>query len=171
MPFTPFHLGPALVLGIILLSIIDFPTFLIANIIVDLEPIIILLFNLDLPLHGFFHSFLGGLVLTLPLFITMSFIRKYLDPIMEIFKIKQKISYSKILFASILGSSLHILLDSMIYVDMKPFYPLNSNNLLFLFGPNTYTYIIVFCVLSFSLFFLIYIIKVIKSKKYGKESR
>ena len=37
MPFTPYHFGPGLFLGLIFLGFIDFPTFLVANIIVDVE--------------------------------------------------------------------------------------------------------------------------------------
>lgn len=47
MPLTPFHLGPALLLGLIFLRYVDFPTFLVANVIVDIEPMFIMLFNLD----------------------------------------------------------------------------------------------------------------------------
>jgi hypothetical protein len=60
MPFTPYHLGPALFLGLLFLRFIDFPTFLIASVIMDVEPFLVLFFNLNYPLHGFFHSLLGG---------------------------------------------------------------------------------------------------------------
>ena len=60
MPFTPFHLGPALFLGLLLFRLVDLPTFLAANVILDLEPLAVLLLDLDYPLHGLFHSFLGG---------------------------------------------------------------------------------------------------------------
>ena len=48
------HLGPALLFGLILFNYFDFPTFLIANIIVDIEPLTVILLGLDSPLHGFF---------------------------------------------------------------------------------------------------------------------
>ncbi|MFW9990322.1 MAG: hypothetical protein ACFFC3_16900, partial [Candidatus Odinarchaeota archaeon] len=63
MPFTPYHLGPGLFIGLLFLSFIDFPTFLIASVIVDIEPFFVLYFNLDYPYHGFFHSFLGGTII------------------------------------------------------------------------------------------------------------
>ncbi len=65
MPFTPFHLGPALLFGLVLFSYLDFPTFMVANVIVDIEPFMIIALGLDLPLHGFFHSFLGGVIVSL----------------------------------------------------------------------------------------------------------
>ena len=46
MPFTPLHLGPALFFGMVLLRYIDLPTFLVANVIVDIEPLVILTLGL-----------------------------------------------------------------------------------------------------------------------------
>ena len=60
MPFTPFHWGPGLLIGLSLFSIFDLPALLIASVITDIEPFSVLMLNLSYPLHGFFHSFLGG---------------------------------------------------------------------------------------------------------------
>ena len=51
MPFTPYHLGPGLFVGLLFLSFIDFPTFLVASVIVDVEPFMVLALNLNYPLH------------------------------------------------------------------------------------------------------------------------
>ncbi len=127
MPLTPYHFGPGLFIGLLFLSFIDFPTFLIANVIVDIEPIFILFFRLNLPMHGFFHSFLGGTIIALILTVIMTKIRKYFTPIMSFFKIEQKISFTRILFASLLGVYIHILFDSPIYTDIRPFFPFDFN--------------------------------------------
>lgn len=58
VPLTPFRLGLGLFLGLLLINYIDFPTFLVASIMVDVEPIMVLIFDLDYPLHDFFRSFL-----------------------------------------------------------------------------------------------------------------
>jgi len=127
MPLTPYHFGPGLFIGLLFLSFIDFPTFLIASIIVDIEPFLVLFFNLNYPLHGFFHSFLGGTIIALVLTAIMSKIRKFFTPLMTFFKIEQEISFKKILFASLLGIYIHILFDSPIYTDIRPFFPLDFN--------------------------------------------
>ena len=127
MPFTPFHFGPGLLIGLLFLSFIDFPAFLIASVIVDIEPFSVLVFNLDYPLHGFFHSFLGGTIIALILTVIMTKVRKFFTPIMSFFKIEQEISFKKILLASLLGIYIHILLDSPIYTDIRPFFPLDFN--------------------------------------------
>ena len=42
MPFTPFHLGPALGFGLPLRNYLHVPTFLVASILVDVEPFVVL---------------------------------------------------------------------------------------------------------------------------------
>jgi membrane-bound metal-dependent hydrolase YbcI (DUF457 family) len=130
MPFTPFHLGPGLFVGLLLLSFIDLPTFLVASVIVDVEPLLILVFRLPYPLHGFFHSFLGGTLLAVPLALVMYRIRGKFSSLMSFFKLEQKTSFKRILVAALAGVYLHILLDSLIYSDIQPFYPSEANPLL-----------------------------------------
>ena len=128
MPLTPFHLGPALLLGLIFLRFLDFPTFLVANVIVDVEPILVILLNpVDYPLHGFLHTFLGGTILAFPLAWVMNKIRGFLSPLLVFFKIEQESSFKKALLASLSGIYIHILLDSRMHLDIRPFYPFGFN--------------------------------------------
>ena len=127
MPFTPFHLGPGLFIGLTFLSFIDIPSFLIASVIIDIEPFLVLIFDLNYPLHGFFHSFLGGFIVAALLTIVMSKIRMYFTPLITFFKIEQSISLKKILFSSICAIFLHILLDAPSYSDIRPFFPFEFN--------------------------------------------
>ena len=130
MPLTPFHLGPGLLIGLLLLSYIDFPTFVVASVIVDVEPILVLAFGLDYPLHGFFHSFLGGTLIAFLLAAVMSRVRASLSPLLSFFKLEHKSSFKTILIASLSGIYIHILLDSRMHRDIRPFYPLGFNPLL-----------------------------------------
>ena len=157
MPFTPYHLGPGLLFGLLLLNFINFPTFLIASVIVDIEPLIIILFNLNPSLHGFFHSFLGGTLVAFLLAALMSVIRKYLSPILEFFKIERKSSFKKILLGSLFGVYTHILLDSFLYIDIRPFLPLSFNPFLIIELPSLSIYL--FCVFCFVGAIFIYIIR------------
>ena len=61
MPFTPFHLGPALCLGIPLQKFIHAPTFILANVILDIEPLIVMLLRLFYPLHSYLHTFIAAI--------------------------------------------------------------------------------------------------------------
>ena len=127
MPFTPFHLGPGLLFGLLLLSYIDFPTFLVASVIVDIEPFLVLTLDLNYPLHGFLHSFLGGTLLAFLLAAAMSKVRSSLSPLMSFFKLEEKLSFKSVLSASLFGVYLHILLDSPLYSEIRPFYPFDFN--------------------------------------------
>lgn len=129
MPLTPFHLGPALFFGLLLFSLINLPTFIIASIILDLEPFFVLFFGLDQPLHGFFHSFLGASIIALVLFFAMIILDKKVQEITPFFRLEQRYTAVSILFASFLGVFLHILIDSFINADMNPFFPMIGNPL------------------------------------------
>jgi membrane-bound metal-dependent hydrolase YbcI (DUF457 family) len=130
MPLTPFHLGPGLLIGLLLLNWIDFPTFVVASVIVDVEPILVLAFHLAFPLHGFFHSFLGGTLVAFLLAAVMSRARASLSPLLSFFKLEHKSSFKAILIASLSGIYIHILLDSRMHRDIRPFFPLDFNPIL-----------------------------------------
>lgn len=148
IPFTPFHWGPGLLFGLLLLSYVDLPTLLVSSVIVDVEPFVVLTLNLRYPLHGYLHTFLGGTIVAFLLALAMSRVRGTLLPLMSFFRLEQKTSFKSIVIASLFGIYLHILLDSPLYPDIRPFYPLELNPLLghsMLIGFDIYT----FCVLSF----------------------
>ncbi|MBN2015099.1 MAG: metal-dependent hydrolase [Candidatus Altiarchaeota archaeon] len=129
MPLTPFHLGPAIFLGLLLLRYINLPTFLVASTIVDLEPFIVLLLGLDHPLHGFFHSFLGGSIVAVTLSLIMVRLGDRIQKLMSHLRLEQNTTKKSIWLASFTGIYLHILLDSPLYGDIRPFYPMRNNPL------------------------------------------
>jgi len=158
MPLTPFHLGPGLLIGLLLLSYIDFPTFLVASVIVDVEPIMVLIFDLDCPLHGFFHSFLGGTIVAFLLAAVMIEVRKSLSSLLSYCRLEQKSRFKNILLASLSGIYIHILLDSWMHIDIRPFYPLDLNP--FLSGsslPGLWMHIL--CVWCFMGAVIIYVVR------------
>jgi len=81
MPFTPYYLGPCLVIWLPLKKVMHMPTFVLATVVLDVEPLSVLLLGLNYPLHGFIHTFftaflvgagLGCLMLTVEPFLTES---------------------------------------------------------------------------------------------------
>jgi len=127
MPLTPFHLGPALFFGLLLLRCLDLPTFLIANVIIDIEPLLVVSCNLDYRVHGFFHSFIGSTLIALLLVAVMSKVPESFSPLLTFFKIETNPSFLSIFSASLSGVYLHILLDSRMHRDIQPFYPFDAN--------------------------------------------
>lgn len=162
MPLTPFHWGPSSWIGLLLFKIFDFPTLFIASVIVDIEPFCILFFSLNYPLHGFFHSFLGGSILAALTAIILYLLKAKIKKMMAIFKLAQDSSFKKILWTSFFGVYFHLLLDAFIHRDMKPFYPLESNPLLGLFSSSQ---IYLFCSLSFLLGILVYLFRLATIKR------
>ena len=108
MSFTPLHFRSALFLGLMLLQYLDFPTFLIANVIVDIKPFAVMLLNLNCPLHGFYISFLGGTSFATALTAFMAGVRMRFNRIL-LALIEQETTTRKILSASLLGIYIHII--------------------------------------------------------------
>lgn len=167
MPFTPFHWGPSSWIGLLLFKVFDFPTLLLASAINDVEPFFVLFFNLNYPYHGFFHSVFGGSILAILTALILYLLKDKIKKIMAVFKLAQDSSFKKILWTSFFGVYSHILLDSFLYQEIKPFYPLESNPF---YGIFSLQQIYLFCGLSFSIGILFYIIKLVNAKKYEQTN-
>jgi len=130
MPLTPFHVGPGLFIPLLFMNIVDLPTFLIASVIIDIEPILVLSLNLQYPVHGLLHTFLGGTIVAIILAVFMIKARKFFSPAMSFLRLEQKWSFSSILIAALSGIYLHLFLDAQMHQDMQPFFPFAGNPLL-----------------------------------------
>lgn len=138
MPFTPFHLGPALLLGVLCLGWLDFPTFLVVSVLVDCRATLVFFGVLDGPLHGPLHTVLGAAILAGLLTAVVVPVRPYVVPVLEWFRVSQPVSALRILAAAVTGAWLHVLLDAMLYINLQPFAPVSASNpLLGLAGPAT----------------------------------
>ena len=164
MPFTPFHLGPALLFGLVLSVAFDLPTLLMASVILDLEPFYVVYFHVSgYLLHGFFHSYLVSSILAALMAVIAYSLRDLLNRIMVTFQISQKSSFKKTLFTSFVGVYFHVFLDSFLYEEMMPFYPLQSHpfvNVASAYG--RYTVIYGFCSITFVLGAILYFSKIRK---------
>ncbi len=131
MPFTPFHLGPALCFGLPLRKYLHAPTFILANIVIDIEPFLVLFLGLRYPLHGYLHTFISAFCFGLFFSFGMYFLERITHPIFQAFRLEPKVTLSlkSFVVAGVLGAMLHVLLDSPLYTDIMPFYPIASNPL------------------------------------------
>jgi len=151
VPFTPFHLGPASILALALLRYVSLPALLLGSIAPDIQPLIILFFNLPGTLHGPpLHTFIGAtLLLAPPITILIFILRKPLDNLLlSPLKLDQRQSLPNILAGALIGTYSHILLDAYLYTDIQPFYPLTQNPLLNP-SPLRYYEIYTICTISF----------------------
>jgi hypothetical protein len=129
MPFTPLHFGVHAAISLPLRKYIDVLTFIGANVAVDIEPLVVILFGLHYPLHGYCHTFLAGTVIGVLLALIIFPFRKIIDKIMSVVKLEYKPGLKTLILSGILGAWLHILFDAPLYTDIKPFFPLQVNPL------------------------------------------
>ncbi|MFX1319445.1 MAG: hypothetical protein ACFE9D_08200 [Promethearchaeota archaeon] len=164
MPFTPFHLGPGLLIGLILFPYLFLPSILLGSIIVDIEPLTFLLLGLPVQ-HLFFHTFLGATILALIGVLVIYLLRSIFEKIMAFFLLPQTASLLNITAAALIGAYSHIVLDGFLYPEMQPFWPLLVNPFLGLASSST---IYLFCVLCFIIAIPVYIFQIWRVKQRPK---
>jgi hypothetical protein len=145
MPFTPFHFGPALGFGLPLRKYIHLPTFIIANVIVDIEPFIVLVLGLNYPLHGYLHTYISAIFLGIVGGYMMFLLERYFQPLYKTLFLESDKNYKLLSFilAGISGIMLHVTLDSPLYSDIRPLYPLEVNPL---YNPTLAFEIYTYCI-------------------------
>lgn len=144
-----------------MLSFVDLSTIMIAGVILDIEVIVVLVFNLSQPLHGFFHTYFGATLVAITLSIVLWPLRKFLNDIVILLGIHQESNYRMILFGSLIGTESHVFLDSFLYLEMNPFYPLLGNPFLDLI-PSVMIYDL--CIITGILGLVLYVIRILYRK-------
>lgn len=168
MPFTPYHFGPALLIGVLLFPFIDFATIVVASVILDLEPLAVIFFNLPMPLHSFFHTYLGATIVAIILAIGIYPFRKYLNKLVALFGLRQESSFRNIIPASIIGTYSHVLLDSFLYAEMNPFFPFLGNPFVgLLTGGFVYNLCLVFGIIGIFAYLIRVLLNIGVSKSDG----
>ena len=166
MPFTPFHLGPALLLALLCYRWFDLPTVLAASVAVDARAALVYFGLLDPPLHGPLHTFLGATAVALSLAGTWYLVRPRFVPVLSAFRLRRTRSFAAVLAAAIVGVWLHVLLDATLYADVRPFAPASdANPFLWPLGAATPTVVYLGCVAAGVLGTALYAISVIDTDR------
>lgn len=131
MPFTPYHLSFALIVGYLFRKKIHWPTFILASVVVDLEPFLVFVGVLkQYPLHGYMHTFLVGslcgIVLGYAMYTTRTLFTKFFE---RLALVENEIGAIGHIVGGVVGWNFHVLMDSPLYTDIKPFYPIQINPL------------------------------------------
>ncbi len=145
MPFTPLHLGPALA-ALPLRKYLHIPTFILGNVIPDVEGIIVLAFGLNYPLHGYMHTLLTASVFGLVLGLVMFKLEKPTQPFYRMLKLEteRSLPLKSFIAAGVSGAFLHVILDAFLYSEMKPLFPLAVNPLIY--APISMSEVYLLCV-------------------------
>ena len=128
MPFTPFHMGPGILVKALMQSSFSLMVFGWTQIVMDIQPLIVLISG-EGHLHGFSHTYIGATLLA----IVAALSGKYLSQIgLWLLKIRPSISVGipwwVVFLSAFIGSFSHVLLDSIMHSDVQPFFPITLNN-------------------------------------------
>jgi hypothetical protein len=148
--------------GLPLHRVIDLPLFLAANVLVDFEPLLVMTFKWDAPLHGHFHTLLiGGLVGLVGATAAFPF-RRAIQRGMHLIRLPYTAAYWKMALSGILGAWLHVLFDAVLYHDVKPFFPWEGNPFLGIVSSST---VVGVCTVAFVPALILYGIMALTWKK------
>lgn len=123
MPFTPYHFGPSGFIGLIFRKWIDIPVFILANVIVDLEVLVINFLGVGRPIHRYVHTLLIGAAAGIIWALVAWPLRNIFKKMMQILRLPYQTSLWKMLISGILGIWLHVATDSIYHPDVRLFWP------------------------------------------------
>ncbi|MBB4841663.1 membrane-bound metal-dependent hydrolase YbcI (DUF457 family) [Paucibacter oligotrophus] len=128
MPITPFHFGLGAALHGAAPKTVSFLSFCAANVLIDLE-VLYKLMQRQHPLHAFFHTYIGAtlvMIATICLFMGMRWFaaRFWLPDLLS----WRSLAIKPVALGAGLGAYTHIVLDSIMHTDIRPFAPFSEAN-------------------------------------------
>ena len=127
MPFTPYHFGPSSFIALVFRKWLDIPVFVLANIIVDLEVLVIRLLRIGWPMHRYLHTLLIGAAAGTVWALAAYPLRHLFKRLMQFLRIPYQTTLLKMIVSGILGVWLHVVIDAIYHWDVHLFWPLNTN--------------------------------------------
>ncbi len=112
MPITPLHFGAALPFELALRDRFSTVAFVLANVVMDIQPVLALGFGVPIAVHGWTHSLLGATLIAAAL----SSLAWHLP---------RRLPYAAGFFA---GALSHVALDSLMHHDLSPLWPWREGN-------------------------------------------
>lgn len=172
MPFTPYHFGPSGFVGLVFKKWIDLPVFVLANVVVDVEVLIIQAFHLGWPIHRYAHTLLLGAVVGALWGVAAYPFKPVFNKIMHLFRIPYQSNLKMMVISGVLGVWLHVLIDGIYHFDVRVFWPDKTISLYRLVHPYLRArHIEIICLAFFVPAIILYILTVIKSKKNPSRNR
>jgi hypothetical protein len=131
MPLTTYHLAAGLLAGFLLRKRLYWPTLIISTVVVDVEPLLVLLGVLrGYPLHGYLHTFLASAVFGAAVGYATYALRSLVHPLFRRLGLaEEEPTATDSVLGGVVGWALHVAMDSPIYSDIRPLLPLQSNPL------------------------------------------
>ncbi len=129
MPFTPFHMGPGILMKSLLQGSFSLMVFGWTQIVMDIQPLIVLISG-EGHLHGFTHTYIGAILIAIFSALTGKYLSELGLTILKISPHEQPIviAWWVVFLSAFLGSFSHVLLDSIMHADVEPLFPFTLNN-------------------------------------------
>src|SRR5262245_64133494 len=129
MPFTPFHLGPALLIKAAARRRFSFWTFAATQVAIDLETLY-WLGRREWPVHRVVHTFLGSAVVgaavaVMTVFVVGPLLRRFFG---DDHLLATEVRTGAAMAGGLIGGLSHPLLDGIMHRDIMPFRPLTAGN-------------------------------------------
>lgn len=143
MPFTPFHMGAALIVKPAARQHFSLIAFGFAQIAMDIEPLLGMILGWE-TLHGWTHTVVGALLIALPVALLSPFaiapIVRRANRELQHYRLAwlvqpEQPSRGAVWSGVLVGTLSHVLLDSLMHSDMRPLAPFSdANPLLYAIG-------------------------------------
>ena len=129
MPFTPFHMGPGILIKAVLQGSFSLMVFGWSQVIMDIQPLVIILTG-EGHLHGFSHTFLGATLIALFSAMSGKYLSEYGLGVIGVSKQQNpiNISWPVAILSAFVGALSHVFLDALMHADLQPYYPFSTDN-------------------------------------------
>jgi Domain of unknown function (DUF4184) len=146
VPFTPFHLGPGLLVKAFAPRYVSFTAFAATQVVIDVETLYHLVRH-EWPVHRVMHTMLGGtaggletglaVAATGPLLTRWASARLAAMTESQRLKLLSEVSLGGALVGGAIGGASHSILDSIVHSDVRPFWPFADSTLLGIIGSGS----------------------------------
>ena len=97
------------------------------QIVMDLQPLVVM-FTGSGHLHGFTHTYIGAGLIAVFCALTGKYLAEYGLKLLNIVDSPMNMAWRVCFISAFIGSVSHVFLDSMMHLDVEPFYPLSLYN-------------------------------------------
>ncbi len=133
MPFTPYHGGFGLLLKGVAPRRASLTTFIATQVVIDCETAYHMVHG-EYPLHRFAHTLLGGTLVGLVVALIVAVLGRWsllsrhasTSPLWP-----GEVTPAGVAIAGVFGGISHALLDSVVHVDVQPFWPISGSSPLY----------------------------------------
>ena len=128
MPFTPFHMGPGILVKALLQGGFSLMVFGWSQIIMDIQPLVAIISGGG-KLHGFTHTYVGSTLIAVFSAVTGKYLSQWALVLLSNGAQRGiNIRWWVAFLSAFIGSYSHVVLDSIMHTDIEPFSPFSQSN-------------------------------------------